>query len=703
MLPERTWPFSVRPGSFETVKSYLRRLRAANFVNDTAWGSWHPAAVRATGLAKSEALPLIVEAVGGLEPGHFARDLAALPSHADGTSCTKCATGLAARFGCVRCSLGERVEQAAHDGPRVCRRHMLWVGPGTLPEQQYRVNAGALRADRMYRTLRRRGWLDAHRLAEILGCVAEWSQAEGGTEVASERFVIAVELARSVLAPVALDAFASRAVDSAQRYAKLQQTVTGIVGTDACVTLTDALWTLVRVAGHQDQNQPHSFICEPKDAHVDERADFDQLRTSAYPRERHIHLSLFVHSDHAGTRYDRAAQPSKNYTYVCSRGHTFTQTVGNIRKVKSGTGCGVCAHRRLLPGFNSLADTDPHLVASWHPTKNGDLRPEDVIAGSERVVFWRCDAGHDFQMRLVKRKMGARCQVCTSKLVDPDINSFAVTDPATAATWHPTLNGDRTPEDFVAGSGHMAWWRCREEGHEFQSTIVNRTFHNRRCRYCTRQEVHPTTSLAVTHPDAAALWHPTRNGSLTPRDVLSGSKKKVWWVCKAQNHHYFAPILTQSRGSRCNICAGRVVDEQNCMRTTRPDFARQFHPTKNGSLTPDLLMAGTSKRIFWLCEKGHHWRATGANRVTCNTGCPYCSNAAVWTGENDMATTHPFIAADWDEDRNGDLTPKDVVVGTQKLIAWKCASCGYRWAETGHNRARRHGCPNIECSAPQRN
>lgn len=105
---------------------------------------------------------------------------------------------------------------------------------------------------------------------------------------------------------------------------------------------------------------------------------------------------------------------------------------------------------------SSTPDTDPHLVPSWHPTKNGTLRPEDVIAGSERVVFWRCDAGHDFKMRLVKRKMGARCQLCTSKLVDPDVNAFSVTHPEAAATWHPTRNGDFTPDDFLAGSGYMA-------------------------------------------------------------------------------------------------------------------------------------------------------------------------------------------------------------------------------------------------------
>jgi hypothetical protein len=34
----------------------------------------------------------------------------------------------------------------------------------------------------------------------------------------------------------------------------------------------------------------------------------------------------------------------------------------------------------------------PAVARQWHPTKNGALRPRDVVAGSHRVVWWKCPA-----------------------------------------------------------------------------------------------------------------------------------------------------------------------------------------------------------------------------------------------------------------------------------------------------------------------
>jgi hypothetical protein len=38
----------------------------------------------------------------------------------------------------------------------------------------------------------------------------------------------------------------------------------------------------------------------------------------------------------------------------------------------------------------SLADVNPELAKQWHPDKNGDLTPDDVLPGSNKKVWWRC-------------------------------------------------------------------------------------------------------------------------------------------------------------------------------------------------------------------------------------------------------------------------------------------------------------------------
>lgn len=42
----------------------------------------------------------------------------------------------------------------------------------------------------------------------------------------------------------------------------------------------------------------------------------------------------------------------------------------------------------------------------------------------------------------------------------------------------------------------------------------------------------PGNSFAEVFPGLVALWHPTKNGDLTPHDVAAKSGAEVWWRCE---------------------------------------------------------------------------------------------------------------------------------------------------------------------------
>ena len=44
-----------------------------------------------------------------------------------------------------------------------------------------------------------------------------------------------------------------------------------------------------------------------------------------------------------------------------------------------------------------LAVTHPELAKQWHPTLNGDLTPFDVIPGTSKKVWWKCEKGDDYE------------------------------------------------------------------------------------------------------------------------------------------------------------------------------------------------------------------------------------------------------------------------------------------------------------------
>jgi hypothetical protein len=211
-----------------------------------------------------------------------------------------------------------------------------------------------------------------------------------------------------------------------------------------------------------------------------------------------------------------------------------------------------------------------------------------------------------------------------------------------------------------------------------------------------------------------ADWHPSKNGDLTPQTVSAGTDKKVWWrhadpSCVVPGGHEWETTgANRANGTGCPACSGRdAVAGVNDMATTHPELAADWHPTKNGDLTPQTVMAGTSKRIWWkhsdpscVVPGGHEWETQGSTRASGRgRGCPACSGNAVVAGVNDMATTHPELAADWHPSKNGDLTPQTVVAGTGKKVWWRHAdpSCvvpdGHEWEAIGSNRVRGNGCP----------
>jgi hypothetical protein len=38
-------------------------------------------------------------------------------------------------------------------------------------------------------------------------------------------------------------------------------------------------------------------------------------------------------------------------------------------------------------------------------------------------------------------------------------------------------------------------------------------------------------TIAYRNPELVKIWHPTKNGKLTPFDVTCSSKINAWWIC----------------------------------------------------------------------------------------------------------------------------------------------------------------------------
>lgn len=176
--------------------------------------------------------------------------------------------------------------------------------------------------------------------------------------------------------------------------------------------------------------------------------------------------------------------------------------------------------------------------------------------------------------------------------------------------------------------------------------------------------------------------------------VSEGSGKKVWWLCP-NGHSYLAGIASRKR-TGCPYCANlRVWRGYNDLATTHPRLAAEWHPTLNDVLKPTDIVAGTNRKIWWLCPQQHAYQSAVYSRAGAGTrGCPYCANHRILPGDNDLATLAPDLALQWDYEANAGLGPTDVGAGTSRKVWWICAE-GHSYRAAVNGRVAGSGCP--EC------
>jgi hypothetical protein len=382
------------------------------------------------------------------------------------------------------------------------------------------------------------------------------------------------------------------------------------------------------------------------------------------------------------TPKDVAPSSKKKVWWICKKGHEWE---ARVYSRNYGSSCPFCAGRALCKD-NCLQTINPELSAEWHPTKNGNLTPEDIVANSTKKVWWICKKSHEWQAIITDRNKGGGCPFCAGRAVCKD-NCLQTINPELSAEWHPTKNGSLTPYDVTSNSNKKVWWKC-SKGHEWEANIAQRN-RSSGCPFCAGRAVCKDNCLQAINPKLSDEWHPIKNGSLTPYDVTSNSNKKVWWKC-SKGHEWEANIAQRNRSSGCPFCANQKVCHDNCLYTVNPELSEQWHPIKNGKLTSKDVLPKSSKKVWWLCKKGHEWQATIYHRSH-GTGCPYCAGKAV-SPDNCLKTINPKLSNEWHSTKNDDLTPEDVVASSGKKVWWICEK-GHEWEAIIAHRNRGGGCP----------
>ena len=238
----------------------------------------------------------------------------------------------------------------------------------------------------------------------------------------------------------------------------------------------------------------------------------------------------------------------------------------------------------------------------------------------------------------------------------------------------------RTPEGILCRNGHAG---ARSYGPTREPV----------CPVCSGHRVVPgLNSIVETYPRVAAEWvRPTDDVDVAPETVSAGSNRLVVWVCP-EGHEYPAMVVNRTtRRSGCPYCAGmKATPGENDLATCYPNIGAEWHPYRNGDLTPEEVGPGSGRLVWWLCPRGHDYQTpiqkrTGPEKA----GCTTCSGRKLVSGVNDLATRYSAIARDWDVRRNG-MPASQVVPGCQ--LRWWTCSYGHTQHQSFGNRLKSGGC-----------
>lgn len=204
-------------------------------------------------------------------------------------------------------------------------------------------------------------------------------------------------------------------------------------------------------------------------------------------------------------------------------------------------------------------------------------------------------------------------------------------------------------------------------------------------------------SFSSIRPEIAEEWNYKKNGSLTPDMFSSASSQiKVWWKCK-KGHEWRSTIAHRTyMNSKCPYCSNRRIlkgynDFLTTIHSSQLLYEWDYELNNAEEIYPDSITEGSKKKVWWKCKNGHQWKST-INERKKGSSCPFCSGHRIQVGINDLATTHPSLASEWNYEKNIQLTPQMVSFGSNKKVWWKCKN-GHEWQSMILSRSKGTGCP----------
>ena len=392
---------------------------------------------------------------------------------------------------------------------------------------------------------------------------------------------------------------------------------------------------------------------------------------------------------------DFSAGSSRKVWWQCVNGHEWQAVISSR---SSGRGCPTCGNAQKKITFKnnriaqigSLLDNNPEIAAEWHPTKNGELLPSQVLPNSNQKVWWKCKKGHEWKAVIQHRNKGVGCPYCANELQTsfPEQVLFYYFSKITN-TKNRYLLDPRTEIDVFLPNLNIA---IEYDGIRFHDSEKAKAKETRKNKELSKNGItlfrvkEAKDKEDLTDTEYIIYCHYSANFTYL-NDVVRKLLERI--NCRTNSNYVLDVDVNRDRA----VIYSQYIEMEkaNSLLIVRPDIAFEWHPTKNHDLQPSHVTPHSNKVVWWKCANGHEWESSVNNRTNRN-GCPFCSNKKVLSGYNDLQTKFPEVAAEWHPTKNEGKLPSEVLPFSNKKAWWLCCN-GHEWSATINSRSSGNGCP----------
>jgi len=358
----------------------------------------------------------------------------------------------------------------------------------------------------------------------------------------------------------------------------------------------------------------------------------------------------------------------KKVWWICPSGHEYIHSINQrTTRVKL---CPYCSGYRL-DKTNNLKALFPKISEEWHPTKNKDLKPEQLHPGTRKKVWFICPKGHEYKTQVQFRtRSGSGCPFCTNSTSRHELRILSEIELLFKDTEHRKKIKGHEFDVFVP-SLNLAieydggyWHEKKEDADRLKNKFCkNENIFLIRVRQLPLKKIEKQDIIV------------TKKRELDKQDLnmIIDEIKKYYPNNKNRNlfNLYFLERNFQNEnafGKYKNYLPSPPLKKS--LLTTHPKISSFWEFEKNYPLKPENFSHGSNRKVFWKCTKGHIFEKS-IDSITRGEWCPYCAGKRV-SKTNNLRHNFPEIAAEWHPTKNSFLKPENFAKFSHKRVWWLC-------------------------------